>query len=73
MSEIISIRKKPPSNPYRVKYYDIQKYCKACHRSCNQVQWYKHYKTKKHKKNLEKIFLKTKNVKYGGKYQESPL
>ena len=60
-------------NPNRAKYYKIQIHCNACNRSYNKVQWYKHYKTKKHKKNVEKMFTKTKDVKYGGTYQESPL
>ena len=55
MIETMSKPKKSSSNPHREKYYKIQIHCDACNRSYNKVQWYKHYKTKKHKKNLEKL------------------
>lgn len=61
------------------KYLKKNVTCEACKRDYNQIQFWKHSKTKKHKKNLEKynkiqyiITASHNNVKIG-KYHESPL
>lgn len=54
-AEILPMPKKTSHNINRAKYYKIQIHCEACQRTYNKVQWYKHYKTKKHKRNLLKI------------------
>ena len=65
---------KKQHNPNRAKYYKIMKHCKACKRTYNQVQWYKHKNTKKHIKNSNKMLdlIKEEN-KVGGSYNESPI
>ena len=38
-----------------LEYSNIKRFCEACNHTYKQSHWKRHLKTKKHKKNLEKL------------------